>query len=215
MATKIIHQIVFGKVRNPIVQKSLKSWEIMRAYGFEIRIWDFKMVYELIFHHYKFALTAFETARNLGEASDICRYLIVEHHGGYYIDWDIELTDVNMFIELDDKFQNGILLIDPKNESISCEFFSASKNDLFLKTIALDIVETFINHERDGLTTPQYSGPYRVQQSFHKFTGHQQLVIPIKDVFEYDYWEIRHAQENSIKTKMMIHYWLHTWNSFC
>jgi hypothetical protein len=102
------------------------------------------------------------------------------------------------------------LLVDPKNGSISSEYFSALQNDKYLQVLIDDILVDFNNGIQHTMNTPHYSGPYRMQDSLGKYTGKEIKLIAIKDVFEYDYWEIR-QMEDRITTKPMIHYWLHTW----
>ncbi|MFD2148764.1 glycosyltransferase [Mucilaginibacter antarcticus] len=182
----------------------------LKDHGFEIITWDDESIKNFIKEKAPFALMAFEQARNHGEASDIARYLIIYHHGGYYVDWDIKLTRIDLFLNLHREFRNGYLLIDPKTGVISSEHFAASANEGYLLKITHDIINTFNNGDRPLMDTPSYSGPNRMKVSLQKHNGSRQTVIPIKTVFEYDYWEIKKADGKG-RSKPMIHYWLNTW----
>ncbi|MES2376034.1 MAG: glycosyltransferase [Bacteroidota bacterium] len=209
MVKKIIHQIT-GPRANSFIKTCLDSWLQLSAHDYEIKIWTDELIEEFIKSNFKFALEAFKQARNHGEASDIARYLIIYAFGGYYTDWDIELTRVDLFLRLHEKFGKGYLLVDPKTNAISSEHFSAPINELYLLKTTEDIVNTFNNGDRPLMETPNYSGPTRMKISLQKHNGSGQSLIPIKAVFEYDYWEIKNTDGKG-RTKPMIHYWLNTW----
>ncbi|OFV10621.1 MULTISPECIES: glycosyltransferase family 32 protein [Sphingobacterium] len=209
MVPKIIHHIT-GRKPSDLVKTCLESWKPLSAYGFTFKIWNDEKIERFIKDNYGYALDAFKTARNHAEAADIARYLITFHYGGYYIDWDIHLISLKLFCELGDVYKNGYLVIDPLNDTLASEHFAAKKGEIFLLRIVDDIVETYNRGERDLMYTPQYSGPFRMKYSLskHKYTSQQK--IPVKEIFEYSYDEIRGAKE-FLKSGIMVHFWEHSW----
>lgn len=210
MINKIIHQIILGKIPNNFIAKCMQSWEGLLPYGYELKIWDRDRTMKLIKEKYEFSFEIFLRARNLAEASDIARYLIVHHFGGHYADWDIMLNSPNIFHEFDEKNRSGCLLQDPLNGIISCEYFSAIQNEQFLLEVINDIAATFKRGEQELMFTPQYSGPHRLTNALHRHPLTSQKIVAVKDVFEYDYNEIRLAKEVG-KKGIMTHFWTHTW----
>jgi mannosyltransferase OCH1-like enzyme len=178
---------------------------------FTIRIWNDDLLDIFISEEYPFALSAFRHARNHAEAADIARYLLVYHTGGYYMDWDVQLLDKKAFFELIDRTPKGFLIIDPANGSIAAEAFSAAKSETYLLRLVENIVGIYERNERDRYTTPFFSGPFRMQTVLREYPT-EQSIIPVKEVFAYDYSEIREMPEREI-TQPMVHYWLHTWIS--
>lgn len=205
----IIHQIV-GLNTTPLIKKCLESWHQLEEIGFEIRIWNDSKIESFILSNHKFALEAFVSARNYAEAADIARYLIIHTYGGYYTDWDVELLDKDKFLKLSLKYNRGYMLCDPNNNSLASEFFCAEEKDLFLLELTKDIVQIYENNERDKLVTPEYSGPYRMRDSLLLHPNTVMSSIPIKEVFAYDYLEIRNPPPRLV-TQPLIHYWLHSW----
>lgn len=209
MVNKIIHQIV-GPKRNSLIDVCLKSWRDLKDFNYEIFIWHDALILVFLNKFYPFAVPAFSNARNHGEAADIARYLIVYHFGGCYVDWDIELLDTQSFIEIIDANPNGYLIIDPVNDTLASECFSALEGENYLLSLSEDIVSLYNNNERDGISTPFYSGPYRMRDSLQKHKNSKQTLIPVKEIFLYDFWEIRSKPKKEIK-RPLIHYWLHSW----
>jgi len=76
--------------------------------------------------------------------------------------------------------------------------------------LSRDIVNLFDSNERESLTTPFYSGPYRMGQSLNLNPQTQMSIVKIKDVFAYDYKEIRNIPQGK-PTQPMVHYWAHSW----
>jgi hypothetical protein len=210
MTPQIIHQIT-GPRSNGLTQKCLDSWQILAYYDFEIKIWNDESLKIFIGQYYPFAQAAFINARNHGEAADIARYLIVYHFGGYYVDWDVQLIDLNKFFTIVEEYTNGFLIQDQFNQTIASEAFSASKQELFLLGLVENIVSIYENNFRDSMSTPHYSGPFRMRDYYY-FTkkDSKQALIPVKDVFLYDYSEIRQMPPRNHSTAM-IHYWIHSW----
>lgn len=209
MVPKVIHHIV-GSNQSDLVKRCLHSWEALTQYGFKIIIWTDATIEIFLEKEFPFALAAFKNARNHGEAADIARYLIIYALGGYYVDWDIELLKPHLFINLHETHRHGYLLIDPVNGSIASEHFSAIEKESYLLFLSKKIVDTFDSGERELMTTPSYSGPYRMKVSLKQHGGSNQRIVAIKEVFEFDYWEIR-ANKKTIPTKAMVHYWVHSW----
>lgn len=209
MVEKIIHQIT-GPNTTELTERCLKSWSALTNKGFGIVTWTDDTINGFIDEHYEFAMPAIESARNHAEASDIARYLIVYHFGGYYVDWDIHLNDDNLFIKLHNDCSKGCLVVDPINQTLASEFFSAMTQERFLLELAKDIIETFNRDERDLMNTPQYSGPYRMRASLRRHPITSQDIVPVKEIFEYDYSEIRNASNFEVKG-IMTHYWAHSW----
>lgn len=211
MVPKVIHQIVLGSEINHIIHECLESWKALEGLGFEIRRWTDQDIEALIFSEYQFARDSFTNARNLAEAADIARYLIVYHHGGCYVDWDVQLLDTGKFIKLIEDNQNGFLLLDPNDQGIAAECFAAVKNESFLYLVVKDIVHLFENKSRQQLHTLVYSGPFRLKEVLESNnTSTTQTILYIKDVFAYDYSEIKTMPDRKIN-QPMIHYWLHSW----
>ena len=209
MVPKKIHQIL-GPHPSELVAKCLESWQDLETLGFEIVYWKDEDLSSFIKEYYSYAFDAFGTARNHAEAADIARYLIIYHFGGYYVDWDIHLNDVKRFVSLTKLENAGYLVIDPLNDTLASEHFSAPEGELYLLKIVDDIVETFDRGERDLMFTPQYSGPYRMKYSLNKHGNTHQRKIPVKEIFEYSYDEIRN-QTTYTKNGIMVHFWEHSW----
>ncbi|QDW24355.1 hypothetical protein FFJ24_005755 [Pedobacter sp. KBS0701] len=209
MLPKIIHHIV-GPKQNKVVRQCLKSWRMLKTYGYEIKIWNDESILIFVRENYPFALQPILEARNHAEVADIARYLIIYHYGGHYYDWDIQLLDIPLFLGLSEKNRDGYLLEDPIDGSIASEAFCAKKNESYLYNVVEDITEIYDKGIRDSLQTFSYSGPYRMRDTLQKNKNSSQSVIPVKDVFLYDYREIK-EMPNRIDSKPMIHYWLHSW----
>lgn len=209
MVPPIIHQIV-GSTPSKLVEVCLSSWAMLGNVGFKVLYWDDAHLERFIKAHYLFAMDAFATARNHAEAADIARYLLVYHFGGYYVDWDISLNDRDAFIALAERESKGYVVIDPKNQTIASEHFSAMAGNRYLIALVKDIVATYERDERDLMRTPQYSGPYRMRSTLRKFARIDQSQIPTKEIFEYTYDEIR-EQKAYRKNGIMTHFWEHSW----
>jgi hypothetical protein len=209
MPPKVIHQIV-GPKKNDLIHACMFSWNFLKTYGFDILIWDDNRIAVFIKKYYPFATAAFLTARNYAEAADIARYLIVYHFGGYYMDWDIQLLNAKDFISIARAHPNGYLVIDPVNDTLASECFSAKEKEPFLLSLSEDIVAIYNSGQRDLMLTPQYSGPYRMRDSLHKHKNSKQSLIPVEDIFLYNYWEIRNKPQKNDQ-RPLIHYWVHNW----
>jgi mannosyltransferase OCH1-like enzyme len=209
MVPHVIHQIV-GQTPSELVKICIKSWKKLKVHNFKIIYWDDDSLAKFIKRNYNFALDAFLNARNHAEASDIARYLLIFHYGGYYVDWDISLNDVESFLLLTNTEKNGYLVIDPINGSLASEHFSGVVGNIYLFRIVQDIIETFERDERDLMETPKYSGPYRMRSTLRKFHNIDQSIIPVKEIFEYSYEEIR-RQASYRKSGIMTHFWEHSW----
>jgi len=207
MIAPIIHQILLSDIPNSLIYKCLTSWTKMQSFGFKIKYWNYSEITDFISKNYPNALQPFINARNFAEASDIARYLIVLHHSGIYVDWDIELVDSSDYHNKIANLDKGYLLQDPRNGTFAPECFSAEKDEPFLKKLTDDIISVY--NSRQLPLTPQYSGAYRMRDSMNDYYSNQQI-LPVKDIFEFDYSEIRKPFQRPIK-KPLIHYWLHTW----
>lgn len=211
MTPKIIHQIV-GNEPNELVLQCLRSVRALEEQGYEVIYWDDDNLREFVKEEFPFALEALINARNHAEAADIGRYLVVYKMGGYYFDWDIEINSIAKFIGLAEKNENGYLLIDPVNGTFAAEHFSACAREQYLLKIVEDIVHTYEREERELMATPQYSGPYRMKTALKRYKKTAQTIIPVKEVFEYDYAEIKQVIDfDFTNDKAMIHYWMHSW----
>lgn len=206
---KVIHFII-GPNTTPLIDKCVHSWRVLKNSGFEIRIWNDDLIAKFLISYHGFAYDAFCNARNHGEAADIARYLIIHTYGGYYVDWDIELLDVSGFLKLGETYSEGYMIVDPANGTLASEYFCSTPNDKFLINLTSDIVNLYNTGKRNYMFTPQYSGPYRMRDSLllHKETV--MVSVPIKEVFAYDYTEIRNPPDGTI-TQPLIHYWVHSW----
>lgn len=206
---RILHQIV-GPKTNKVIDHCLSSWQMLRDYGFEYRTWNDQRLTEFISKEYPFALEAFLHARNHAEAADIARYLLVHHTGGYYMDWDVQLLSRPKFLQLIKKTSKGFLIQDPSNLTIAAEAFSAGKNETYLLDLVYSIVHLYEGNKRDMMTTPEYSGPFRMRDVLQQGSTTKQRILPVDEVFAYNYAEIREMPEKVI-TQPLVHYWLHTW----
>lgn len=208
MVPKIIHQIV-GKQPSELVAKCVQSWQILQEQGIEFMRWDDTSLGKFIMHFYPMFYNSFNNARNHSEASDIARYLLVYHYGGHFIDWDIELLSPGKFIELDQTYPFGYLVQDPVNQSLASEAFSGTVGEQYLYNIVDNIAYIFENGYRDSLGMSEYSGPYRMREVYYSTKKNtKQIPVIIKDVFLYDYWEIREKPPRD-REVAMLHYWEH------
>jgi hypothetical protein len=208
MIPKILHQIV-GTKTNYVIDECLSSWHLLMPKKFVIKTWNDDLLGNFIANEYPFALQAFLNSRNHGEAADIARYLLIYHTGGFYMDWDVQLLDTSGFMKLIKRAPNGFLLIDPVNQTPAPEAFSAKKNESYLLNLVKEIVMLYECGKRNKLSTPYYSGPFRMRDTLKKFSTKQSL-IPVKEVFVYDYSEIRIMPDRE-SGQPLIHYWLHSW----
>jgi hypothetical protein len=209
MLPKIIHNIV-GPSKNELVEECLASWESTLKYGFGIKHWDDHEIEKFISKWHPLVLPAFKNARNHAEAADIARYLIVYNFGGVYADWDVEVLHTRKIIKIFSNHPNGFMLLDPLNNTLHPEFFCANVNDPFLLNLVEDIVSLYNNNERNALTTPAYSGPFRMRDSLALHPETNMDIINVKEIFAYDYKEIQNPIERVI-TQPLIHYWMHSW----
>ncbi|HEY8954760.1 glycosyltransferase [Chitinophaga sp.] len=209
MVEKIIHQIV-GPKTTELIDHCLNSWLPLKEHGFEIKVWSFEDINNFVETIYPFALSTLLNARNLAESADIARYLIVHHHGGYYMDWDIELIDPEGFLKICQNYGYGYLVVDPFNGTLASECFSAAREEAYLLSLVEDVVELFNNGLQDTLTTPKYSGPYRMRDSLIRHDNSRQDLIEVNSIFLYNYREIREMPERETVAPL-IHYWAHMW----
>jgi len=210
MVPKIIH-IIVGPKANFLIKKCIYSWSVLNDVGFEIMIWDDNKILDFMKKHYAFTLGAIENARNHAEVADLARYAIVHYFGGYYFDWDIELLNKERFLYLCDSNPLGFLIQDPINQTLAPEAFSALPGEFFFNCLLDNIVDIFSNNFRDSMPTPHYSGPFRMREVFyfHKQRTRQSIKL-VKEVFLYDYLEIRQMPPREVEVPM-IHYWIHSW----
>lgn len=206
---KVIHLIV-GPTSNSVTDRCVQSWDLLKHNGYKIRIWNDDLITLFLQEQYPFAVEAFTKARNHGEAADIARYLIIHAFGGYYMDWDIELLQPDKFLQLVSRCPYGYLVVDPTNGSLASEAFAARKHEPYLLSLTQDIIDIYNGGLRETLRTPEYSGPYRMRDSLQKHANSSQQLIPVKEIFLYDYSEIRRMPKRDI-TSPLIHYWLHSW----
>lgn len=209
MLPKIIHQIVI-KSPSELANICLSSWRSLLKFDYEIFYWDDEALTKFIEKDYPFALEAFITSRNTAEAADIARYLLLYHYGGFYVDWDISLNNISLFNELYTCKQDGYFVIDPLNNTLASEHFCSTPLNGYFYQLVTDIVATYNRDERDLMDTPQYSGPYRMRATMRKFCCDNFTFIPVKEIFEYSYDEIR-DQDFFRKSGIMTHFWEHSW----
>ncbi len=209
MLPLLIHQIV-GPNTNEIVNACLESWQSLKARGFEIKIWDDLLLEEFIRLNYPKALCPFLNATNHAEAADIGRYLIVYHYGGHYFDWDIQLLDENLFLDLCSQNPRGYLLVDPTDGSIASEAFASEPMNAYLDAVIDQIIIEYHARPEKDWNTLYYSGPFRMRETLALFPDTAQSILEIKDVFLYDYHQIKEMPEPK-EPRAMIHYWLHSW----
>lgn len=199
-----------GPRRTDLVTACMLSWKMLKKSGYDIMIWDDQQLAQFIKQNYPMALPAFLNARNYAEAADIARYLVVYHFGGCYVDWDIQLLDATKFVQIMEESPAGFLIIDPINDTLASECFSALKGEPYLLSLIGDIIELYKKKLRDGIFTPQYSGPYRMRDSLARHKNSGQRLISVKEIFLFDYTEIRNKPERDTDAPL-IHYWMHSW----
>jgi len=211
MVKKVIHQIV-GRNSNFLIERCLRSWDVLKNEGFEVKIWTDQSIQRFIEKIFPFAYEALINARNYAEAADIARYLIVYHYGGYYMDWDIELLDAHRFLTICKEVKKGFLIIDSFNGTLASECFSAQQGEPFLYALSQEIIQIYRSGNRKYYKTPQYSGPYRMREALKKHQNPKQKLIEVNDIFLYNYREIRQMPLKERKAPL-IHYWVHGWLS--
>ncbi|RKE52745.1 glycosyltransferase family 32 protein [Sphingobacterium detergens] len=210
MIPKIIHQICFN-TPSELAKRCINSWVCLKEKeNFDIIYWNFDKLVDLIQNEYPWAYNSFVTARNYAEAADIGRYLIVYHFGGCYVDWDIHLNNVDHFISLYNEEVNGFVLIDPVNYTIASEFFASPPNERYFLEIVQEINNIYLEGNRDSFFTPQYSGPFQMRKTLSKFQEIDFSLIEVKEVFEYNYSEIKQATSFT-KHGILTHFWEHSW----
>ncbi|WP_256007254.1 glycosyltransferase [Pedobacter deserti] len=210
MVPRIIHQIV-GKKPDNAIKRCLNSWKTLQKDGFKIIYWNDVDIQRFIGQSYLSALKPLLTARNHAEAADIARYAIVHFYGGHYLDWDVQLINRKKFLELNEVNCEGYLVQDQKNKTIASEAFSALPHEDYLSKVLENIINIYLHGFRDSLQTPWYSGPFRMREVYYSCDKWKsQNLVPLKDVFLYDYDEIRVMPPRPPEVAM-IHYWMHSW----
>lgn len=209
MIPKTLHYIT-GPKRNDLVDDCINSWQQLKEYGFKIIEWNDSSIFKLLELNYKHVLPAFINARNHAEAADIARYLIVYHYGGFYTDWDVELLNVRKFLTLISNYEDGFLIVDQYNSTFAPEFFCCHPNESFLNNVLNDIISIFNSGQVGELTTPEYTGPFRLRETFAKNKETTLSQIDVKNIFAYDYREMQDPPKKKI-TQPLIHYWMHSW----
>jgi mannosyltransferase OCH1-like enzyme len=100
---KKIHAIWIGSPVPPFAKKMIQTWKRYHP-TWEVKIWTEADLKTFKFRNKK----AFDTAKNLGEKSDIWRYEILWQFGGLYVDCDFEcLRPFDEFHQLTD-FYTGL-----------------------------------------------------------------------------------------------------------
>ncbi|MDN5285033.1 MAG: Mannosyltransferase [Mucilaginibacter sp.] len=208
MLPKLIHHIV-GPKTNEIVDRCLESWQVLKSEEYQFMIWTDLSIADFLSKNYPHIYNAFINARNHGEAADIARYILVYHYGGHYIDWDIHLINPDEFLLLCQKNPFGYLLRDDKDGSLASECFGATKNESFLNSVIKDIISVYDSGLFREYHTLYYTGPFRLKEALEN-NQTKQNILRVKDVFVYDYSEIKEMPEREF-SQPMIHYWLHSW----
>lgn len=208
MMKNLIHQMVGPKI-SPFINTCLQTWKALENNGFEIKIWNDDLINRFVENNYPNYMNIIANARNHAEAADIARYLIIYHCGGIYIDWDIELLNVDGFIKIINNCPNGFLVLDPDNGTIASECFAANQGESYLFNLVQEIKNVCDTGNRDNFTTPQLTGPFRMKEILKKYKSNQRI-IEVKDIFVYSYAEIRKFPPKLIK-QPLIHYWVHSW----
>lgn len=126
------------------------------------------------------------------------------------MDWDIQLLNVNGFLNVCNTSHTGFMVIDSYNETLASECFSARKGEAYLLSLSKDITELYTKGLRQYFRTPQYSGPYRMKDSLKKHQNSRQKLIEVNDIFVYNYREIRGMPQKKTVAPL-IHYWVHGW----
>ncbi len=209
MLPKIIHHVV-GPKTNEVIDRCLDSWQILLEEDYQFMIWTDADIENFLNENYPFIYPTFKGARNHGEAADIARYILVYHYGGHYVDWDIHLINPNEFLNLCEMNPRGYLLCDFNDrESLASECFAAEKAEPYLMAVIKEIVAAYEDNSFQTLHTLWYTGPFRMRDTL-KNNPTSQRILKVKDVFVYDYNEIKEMPERDM-IQPMIHYWLHSW----
>lgn len=132
MIPNVIHYIWFGKEKNPIVKKSIKTWE-KAAPNFRIIEWNETNLPNFTNQFYRDAISN----RDYAFASDYARLKILEKNGGVYIDTDMFLLSNPSEIL---KNRDLVFGIQDKNMIFSTSFIASAPNQKFIKK-ALNIYE--------------------------------------------------------------------------
>lgn len=210
MVPQVIN-IIIGPTRAKLITQCFNSWRPLKKFGFTIKIWNDDSIVDFFKKNHPSALQMIANSRNHAEIADLARYAIIYYHGGYYVDWDIELLYPKQFLDLCKKSPKGFLIQDPLNQTLASECFSAVKGEQYLLNLVENIIEIYNGGFRDELSTPYFSGPFRMREVYYySKLKSAQKVYPVKEIFRYDYEEIR--QMPDIRSNApLIHYWIHSW----
>jgi mannosyltransferase OCH1-like enzyme len=126
MIPKIIHYCwLSGDAVPEILQTHMKSWQ-EKLPGYEFILWNFDRfdVNSSLWVKQAFA------AKKYASAADVIRLFAVYHHGGIYLDMDVEVIK-----PFDDLLGNGIMLAYENNKSKTIEAgcFGSEKGHPFIK----------------------------------------------------------------------------------
>lgn len=211
MLANTIH-FILGPRQDTLIKKCLKSWQPLTNYGFQIRTWLDADIANFIEKHYRHMMPALQNARNHAEVADIARYAIIHYYGGYYMDWDIELLDPFKFNEICLSNPKGFVIQDTKNNTLVPEAFSALPGESFLESLLNNIKILYECGVRDFMDTPNFSGPFRMREVFYATNMKtNQNILKLKNMFLYDYEDIRDFKQKNRQDIPLLHYWVHSW----
>lgn len=155
MIPKLLHFVWLGGNLPQDEIKNISSWERYNP-DLEVRIWTEKDIPELDFT--EGASKAFIAGdRIYGYQSDIMRQHIINKHGGFYSD-----TDIECYKKLPDHFfQKDHVFLQPRPSAnwLNPAFFGACTDSSIMKNIVSGIVEkdkTEVNKRRCYIYGPQY-----------------------------------------------------------
>src|SRR5690606_38943184 len=137
------------------------------------------------------------------------RYLIMHNSGGIWVDWDIELHDAEKFTNAIEG-KNNLMLSDGTMKSLCSEFMIHEKGSEFMIKVVEDIYKLYNKLDGDRITTTHYTGGYRLKESYMMHNPKIE-VIDIKEMFRYDYMDIKWKTNAVSSNAPLTHYWLHTW----
>jgi len=198
-----IHQIVLGNARAPQIDQFMSGWRQFSTCSYHR--WDDAAAALIFLESFPEYLDLYRQARNPAEASDIARLAILCLHGGYYIDWDIELLDPTAMAGFMESHRNehGWAVVDSSNESIANELLAfAPRSELLL---------SFLRH-LSGVPvsqrppTPQFSGPWGFTEWYRR-SGYSLRLFETCELFQFRY----RYDLCPTKGQPMVHHWMHTW----
>jgi hypothetical protein len=198
-----VHQIVLGHVRPPQISKYISGWRKFPACTYHR--WDDLAIEHMFQESFPEYFDCYRQCRNRSEASDIARLAILYLHGGYYIDWDIELVDpaaMSRFMEAHCN-EDGWGVVDSRNNTLATELYASAPRS--------EVVMGFLRHLcgiplEERPPSPQFGGPWGLT-AWYRQSGYRLRLFETGELFRFRYKYVPCPPGN----QPLIHHWMHTW----